>query len=283
MLSTVATGRTRGARQTARAIGLMLIAIMAAGLLAACDGDDPAPAPDQGAQPLELRRIDQATSYRYRMEIRISTASGDPDGGGDGAGDTWAFSLRSEGQTIVPDREQGRVQMLTPFLNFDREVLRIGDEYWNRPTATAAWEPGSGGSSTLGYVEFGVSPSALFGTDEAGAAAQREVSTYLGSELTGAGTPDTLADGRTALRYSLDSAEMAPILSRIRGPFAGIRGDESSTTVWVDAETRFPLRWDITISGEEPLVRAHVTMDFYDYGASDIVIEPPAEVIDAGR
>ena len=257
------------------AVGLVLIAILAAGLLAACDGDDPGSAPGQDEQPLGLRRIDQATSYRYRMEIRLSTASVDPADAEDG---TWAFSLRSEGQTIVPDREQGRVQMLTPSLNFDREVLRINDEYWNRPTTMAAWEPGSGGSSTLGYVEFGVSPSALFGTDEAGAAAQREVSTYLGSELTGNGSPDILPDGRHALRYELDSAAMVPILDRIRGPFAGIRGNESSTTVWVDADTRFPLRWDITISGDEPLVHAHVTMDFYDYNAADIVIEPPSEV-----
>lgn len=261
------------------AAGLVLLAIMAVGLLAACDGDNPAPAPEQDEQPLGLRRIDQATSYRYRMEIRLSTAPINPDGDG---GETWAFSLRSEGQTIVPDREQGRVQMLTPFLNFDREVLRIGEQYWNRPTTTAAWEPGSGGSSMLGYVEFGVSPSALFGTDEAGAAAQREVGIYLGSELTGNGIPDTLPDGRPALRYELESTEMAPILDRIRGPFAGIRGNESSTTVWVDADTRFPLRWDITISGDEPLVRAHVTMDFSDYDAADIVIEPPAEVTGAG-
>jgi len=262
--------------------GLVFCALL---LITAC-GTDSAPGGNAAAEvaPLGLRRIDQASSYRYRMELLLNTQPVEPtDAQSDETpADEWQFVLLSEGEVLVPDREQGRVKLTTPFLAFDREVLRIGDEYWNRPAPGAPWEPGRGASSTLGYLEFGVSPSALFGTDESGAAAEMNAATYFGKLLlTKPGTPDTLEDGRTGLRYKLNSEQMGPVYDMIRGPFAGIRGDFSDAIVWVDEESRLPLRWEISMSGGTPPLEVEMIITFFDYDATDIVLLPPEAVATA--
>ncbi len=238
----------------------------------ACSGDDgdseAATTPTEDATvSIAASSPAQLASYRFSVDLKMLPTVLDVSEAPAGLGLDQQLSIVVEGERQNPDREHAFTTADLVFLQVSTETISIGEQRWlregNRP-----WVEGD--SSPLeSYAALGFRPSVLFAEDEGRyqeLALALEEYEWEEDEVRGAPTR----------RFTLDDAAFSELFLGEGSVLPTEIKATLSAVIWLDREIGTPVRMTVNgtdDAGEEILA---LTIDLWDFDATDIEVEPPA-------
>jgi hypothetical protein len=238
-------------------------------LLIACSGDDaPAATPTESAtsgivasSPADL------ASYRFSVDLRMLPRALDVSEAPAGLSLDQQLSIMIEGERQNPDREHAFTTADLVFLQVSTETIAIGEQKWlregNRP-----WV--EGGSSPLeAYAALGFRPSILFAEDEG---------RYddLALALEQYEWDEDVIRGAPTRRFALDHAAFTELFLGEGSVLPAQINATLSAVIWLDREIGTPVRMIVNGIDEAGVEILALTIELWDFDATDIDIQPPA-------
>lgn len=251
---------------------LAFVALLVAGLLAACGGDDKsssAPSSDSSEKPgTVLEQVDLAQSvqnlqklqsFRFDLAMKI-----DMGGSGAGASNTLddafgsallgAFGdIKASGSVVMPDQAELSMTMLGQEFSF----VQIGSQAWVK--TGSVWQ-----ATTADSLSFG-SPDDLF-------------SDLLPSEvLRGAKTSREKVNGVDAVRYSFDKKALQALADYF-GESADMTSlQDANLDIWLNSDS-IPVKMTMKFSGRDDdgqLVSFKLELNLKDINSPSIKVKAP--------
>ena len=237
-------------------------------LAVACSGDDaPQATPTETATPgiLASSPADLA-SYRFSVNLRMLSTALDVSEARAGLPLDQQLSIMIEGERQNPDREHAFTTADLVFLQVMTETISIGEQRWLRERNRPWLE---GGSSPLeAYAALGFRPSVLFADDEG---RYDELALALDEYE----WDEELIRGAPTRRFTLDDAAFTELFLGERSLLPKQTNATLSAVFWLDREIGTPVRMTVSgtdEAGEEIVV---LTIELWDFDATDIDIQPP--------
>jgi len=231
------------------------------------DGTNEPTAPESPAASVTASSPADLASYRFSVDLKMLPSVLDVSEAPAGLSLDRQLSIVIEGERQNPDRERAFTTADLVFLQVQTETISIGDQRWiregNRP-----WV--EGGSSPLeSYAALGFRPSVLFAEDEG---------RYdeLALALNAYPWEEEDIRGAPTRRFTLDDAQFSELFLGEGSVLPAQVNAELSATIWLDRDLGTPVRMIVIGTDDAGMQALELTIDLWDFDATDLEIEPPA-------